>query len=193
MSEGKTTKPMYAHYFTAADVTVDLRNPLTDKRINLDKVASIAYTHSISTIPLYLLGSSSPGFFSTGNSLVQGQLDISFTHTGYMSTAINYLLDTKTSTKKSAKNAAQMSDDELEELKAFNLAESNMLQNRSLIAVPVLLQIIITFNNTNSNMQGSLSTILLDGVKFTAQSQGVSANDDTALVDRFNFYARTIK
>ena len=80
----------------------------------------------------------------------------------------------------------------------MKLQESISLQGvamteKSLLNVPGLLNILITYNNTNSNMGGVHSSMLLEGVKFVSQSSAVNSQDDSALVDRFSFMARNIK
>lgn len=219
-----TVIPMYDHYFTAVDVTVDLVYPSTGNRVNIDKAVAIAYTHNVSSVPIYTLGTLVPYFFSKGNSLVQGQLDIAFKSTDYMRTAINYLVSANTNYKvtyqgslnrpteddpdktKIVSYVGDYSSDKLvlEELNAMSTEEyadltqkmdlqGVAMKEKSLITVPGLLNIVITYNNANSNMSGSHSTITIEGVKFVSQSSGISSHDDTALVDRFSFMARNIK
>lgn len=195
------TRSMYDHYYTAVDVTVDLSCPTTNLRVNIDKTVAIAYTHNISSIPVYALGNALPGFFSTGNSLVQGQFDIAFKSTAYLRAAINYLvggvagkaegLDEGEVTGK--EDVLSMSNAQLRSYKD-SLNNQNLTPSElSLISVPLLLDVIITFNNENSNMVGGSSSVTLEGVKFISQSTAVHSQDDNALVDRFTFYARNIK
>lgn len=219
---------IYEHYYTAADVTVDFTYPPTGKRVNIDTTVAIAYTHNITTVPIYTLGNLEPYFYSKGNSLVQGQIDLAFKSTIYMQTAIAYLLDTGTGfqvsgqgvtesstvdkatgeKKTSYKATAYVSNsrdkkgaiDELNSLdnESFkDLVSTLQLQSqempyKSLIHVPGLFDITLTFNNANSNMSGQQSQIVLNGVKFVSQSGAVHSNDDTALVERFTFMAKNI-
>lgn len=208
--------PIYDHYFTAADVTVDMRIKDTDKRVNIDKAVAIAFTHNISSVPIYTLGKLEPFFFSRGNSIVQGQLDIAFKNTQYMITALNYLMGatdepkvskvvaTKTNNGSndinivkedgSLVNLNNASNDDFRDLvESQTVTGLYKLEDVSLINMPFLVDIIITFNNTNSNMSGVQSTITLKGVKFIGQSVAVNSLDDSALVDRFSFYAKNIQ
>ena len=213
--------PVYDHYFTSVDVTIDISYPTTNKRVNIDKAVAIAYTHNVSSIPVYTLGSSVPFFYSKGNSLVQGQLDLAFKSTDYLRTALNYLVDSETNVMLNyrglvanpskydplkTKISTLVDNDEelLRELAELNNEEYGELQNtlkiqnitipeKSLLNVQGLFNIIITYDNGNSNMPGSQSIITLEGVKFTSQSSAINSQDDTALVDRFSFMARNIK
>ena len=68
----KNVIPTYDHYYTSVDVTVDLIYPATGKRVNIDKAVAIAFTHNISSVPIYTLGTLVPYFYSKGNSLDTG-------------------------------------------------------------------------------------------------------------------------
>lgn len=220
MATANKVNNIYQHYYTASDVTVDLYSPATDKRVNIDQLVSIAYTHNISTAPIYTLGTLEPYFFSKGNSLVQGQMDIAFTDTEYMRYAINYLIQPRDSVQVSEaslvdgkdgelhsyktvgtskdnfykfKEVSEMSDDELREMQSLQRMAGNKLEEKSLINVPGVLDIIITMDNTNSSMDGINSTITLKGTKFNAQSMAVSSQDETVLLERFMFMAKNIK
>lgn len=211
---------IYDHYYTSSDVTVDLHCPATDKRINIDTAVAIAYTHNISTVPVYTLGNLEPYFFSKGNSLVQGQLDLAFKSTEYMRIVINELVSSTTnlaivnngirvddkgkttasaslinkrSNKVITEELNKLTTEELSNLENTMNVQGQSLSEKSLVNVPFLLNIIITFNNSNSNMAGLQSSITLTGVKFSAQSIALSSNDDTALVERFGFMGRNIK
>jgi len=220
----KNVIPTYDHYYTSVDVTVDLIYPATGKRVNIDKAVAIAFTHNISSVPIYTLGTLVPYFYSKGNSLVQGQLDIAFKNTEYMRKALDYLVSSNTNYKISYQGSLnrpterdpkhtevisyvgdyasdkltlqelnKMSNEEYMKLQESISLQGVSMAEKSLINVPGLLNILITYNNTNSNMGGVHSSILLEGVKFVSQSSAVNSQDDSALVDRFSFMARNIK
>ena len=63
---------MYDQYFTGSDVNIYLRYPNTDKQVHIDKAIGIGYNHSMSSVPIYVLGNVDPAFFSRGNSLLKG-------------------------------------------------------------------------------------------------------------------------
>lgn len=187
--------PIYDHYYTASDVNVFLHFPATGKTVNIDKAVAIAYTHNISTVPIYTLGSLEPLYFTRGNSIVQGQLDLAFKSTKYMMTAINYLVSTTTNTSKpkTKKAAKDMTADELREnQREVSTGSDLQMDSKSLIQQPSLFEIQIVYNNSNSNMEGSQDSIILTGIKFTGQSQATNSHDDTSLVDRYTFLAKNI-
>ena len=82
---------MYAHHFTSSDVNISLE--LESKKVYLDTAVSIAYTTNITSVPVYELGSPVLKFFSSGNVLVQGQLDLVFTGFEYIPRILAYLID----------------------------------------------------------------------------------------------------
>ncbi|AND75193.1 hypothetical protein FDH01_gp032 [Acinetobacter phage vB_AbaM_ME3] len=187
--------PIYDHYYTASDVNVFLHFPPTGKTVNIDKAVAIAYTHNISSVPIYTLGSLEPLYFTRGNSIVQGQLDLAFKSTLYLKTAINYLVtNTKETTPKTTKKPAnKMTTEELRESQREVATGSDLqMESKSLIQQPSLFDIRIVYNNSNSNMAGNQETIILQGIKFTGQSQATNSHDDTALVDRYTFLAKNI-
>lgn len=219
---------IYDHFYTASDVTVDMSYHPTGKRINLDAIVSIAYTHNISTVPIYTLGNLEPYFYSKGNSLVQGQLDFAFKSTIYMQAALAFLFDTGTDFQVTNQGVTQstvtdkttgetdikykatayvgdaktkelvlqelssLSDSEVKDLSNILTLQSQKVPYKSLIHVPAPVDIIITFNNANSNMAGQQSEIKINGVKFVSQSGAVNSQDDTALVERFTFMGKNI-
>lgn len=186
--------PIYDHYFTGSDVNIFLHFPPTGKTVNIDKAIAIAYTHSISSVPIYTLGSLEPLYFTRGNSVVQGQLDLAFKSTEYIKTAINYLVSTSVAPKsKSKKKPSEMTTEELrEEQRAVSTDSDLVMDTKSLIEQPSLFNLIIMYNNSNSNMEGSQDSITIAGIKFTGQSQAVNSQDDTSLVDRYTFLAKNI-
>lgn len=189
---------MYQHYYTSSDVTVDLYCPSTSKRVNLDTTIGIAYNENVSSVPVYTLGNSIPTFFSKGNSLVQGQIDLVFTGTDYLVTVLEELLNvnfnqkktTVANTKKKQEGSFldldTMSEDELidykEAMKTVPLASP-----RSLVDLLIPLEIIVTFNNTNATMDGNTTTTRIEHVKFYSKAKGVSSQDDVNLVTRLSF------
>lgn len=180
---------MYNQYYTASDVTLMIRNPLTDRSVTLDKAVAIAYTHSISSIPIYALGSKEPVFFSTGNSIVQGQLDTAFSHSKYLTAIINYLVSSTAGKQfvmpTDKKGLDNLSEDDLKNI----LTKSTVgYSSKSLINVNQLFDIIVTFNNDDVT-----SNIIIKGVKFGSYSQAISSSDESALIDRHTFQAKTIE
>lgn len=189
---------MYQHYYTSADVTVDLYCPSTSKRVNLDTAIGIAYNENVSSVPVYTLGNSIPAFYSKGNSLVQGQIDLVFTGTDYLVTVLEELLNVtfnekittvSKSTKQEGTNPLDlnlMTDEELltykESMKVVPLASP-----RSLVDLLIPLEVIVTFNNTNATMDGNTTTTRIEHVKFYSKAKGVSSQDDVNLVTRLSF------
>ena len=189
---------MYDHYFTGSDVNVYLHYPLTDRRVHIDKALGIGYNHSMSTAPIYVLGNVDPAFFTRGNSLVQGNLDIAFKSVKYLKTGINYLLNKSGLSIEEDKLMAKVDKEKLtkEEVLRLGQLQSQTITDMTTISISQifhLFEIIIEFDNTNSSTDGTTSSIVLEGVKFANESLNVYSTEESSLVDRFSFLAKNIR
>lgn len=187
---------MYDHYFTGSDVNVYLYYPLTDRRVLIDKALGIGYNHNISTSPVYVLGNVDPAFFTRGNSLVQGNLDIAFKSVKYLKTGINYLLNKTSLASEEEKLTAKANKLTKAEVLRLGQLQSQTITDMTTISISQifhLFEIIIEFDNTNSNVDGNTSSIVLEGVKFANESLNVYSTEESSLVDRFSFFAKNIR
>lgn len=189
---------MYDHYFTGADVNVYLYYPLTDLRVHIDKALGIGYNHSMSSAPVYVLGNVDPAFFTRGNSIVQGNLDIAFKSVKYLKTGINYLLNKSGLKTEEQKIMSKVGKTKLSKSEVLRLGQlqSQTITDMTTVSISQifhLFDIIIEFNNSNSNMDGTTSSIVLEGVKFTNESLNVYSTEESSLVDRFSFLAKNIR
>lgn len=189
---------MYDHYFTGSDVNVYLYYQPTDRRVHIDKALGIGYNHSMSTAPVYVLGNVDPAFFTRGNSLIQGNLDIAFKSVKYLKTGINYLLN---KTNAEAEKQALISKHKKKKLSKEEISRLSNLQSQvitdmttiSISQIFHLFDLIIEFDNTNSNTDGARSSIVLEGVKFASESLNVYSTEESSLVDRFSFLAKNVR
>lgn len=205
---------MYQHYYTAADVTIAFESKRSGTRLVVDQAVAIAYTHNVSTVPVYTLGDYNPSFFSQGNSLVQGQLDLAFSSTEYLVTGLRALIanggsdyvihhpidkenyQTSVSlkgTQGQARELRNLSKEEFALIVNDIEVDTMRIDSKSIIDIPDLFDIIITYDNTNSNMNGIQSTTVIKDVKLNSQSTAINSVDDTSLVDRISFLAKNIK
>ena len=196
---------MYDFYYTASDVTVNFHYPVTNKTVNIDQCISIGFRHTMSSMPVYTLGNISPVFFSRGNSLVQGQLDLAFKSNAYMQTALNYLINqdsldnagqalkTKFLEHEKNKKKPALTPEEYSELSAFLLSPSITSSKKSISTMNYLFDIEITFNNSNSTRESNSKVIKIKGVKISEQSISVMSHDEGTLVDRYTFMAKNIE
>lgn len=187
---------LYDHYFTASDVNIYLRYPLTDRRVLVDKALGIGFNHSMSSAPVYVLGISDPAFFTRGNSLIQGNLDLAFKSTTYLQKGIRYLLnqDGLASEKKAlmakASTKAKLTPEEVRRLATLQISGITSMETTSISQIFSLFEIIIEFNNTNATTDGEQSTLTIEGVKFTSQGMSVYSTEESSLVDRYTFLAK---
>ena len=204
---------MYAHHFTSSDVNISLE--LESKKVYLDTAVSIAYTTNITSVPVYELGSPILKFFSSGNVLVQGQLDLVFTGFEYIPRILAYLIDAqefKAPEKKSIAQLESMTTDAIEKLIAdgYNVKPeipytSNQLKNidtvkqlsnkigDSLVSFRRPIDINLDLDNMNATMNGYKSVLKIKGCKFTSHSFATTSRDDTSIVLRYTFLAQNVE
>ena len=189
---------IYDLYYSASDVNIYLYYPVTDRSVHLDKAMGVSFTHNMSSAPVYTLGNVEPTFFSRGNSLIQGNLDLAFKSTVYLQKTINYLLNTTgRDAKIKALNAKAVSgankgltESEVREL--YNLQTSSVpsMTANSISDIFGLFEIHIEFDNTNATQDGNYHKIKLEGIKFIGQMMSVHSGQEAALVDRYTFLGK---
>ena len=188
----------YDHYFTSVDANVYLEYTPTNLRVHLDKCIGIGYNHSMSSLPVYTLGNVEPTFFTRGNSLVQGNLDLAFKSTKYLQTGLKHLL--KISSYKAERDtllekatAGTATADEMIKLSDLQRITVNDIESISLASIRSLFNIIIEFNNENSSMDGTSSTLTLKDVIFTSFGGAVQSAQENILIDRYSFMAKNVR
>lgn len=189
---------IYDLYYSASDVNIYLYYPVTDRSVHLDKAMGVSFTHNMSSAPVYTLGNVEPTFFSRGNSLIQGNLDLAFKSTVYLQKTINHLLNTAgRDAKIKALNAKAVSgknkgltESEVKEL--YNLQTSSVpsMTANSISDIFGLFEIHIEFDNTNATQDGNYHKIKLEGIKFIGQMMSVHSGQEAALVDRYTFLGK---
>lgn len=189
---------IYDLYYSASDVNIYLYYPVTDLSVHLDKAMGVSFTHNMSSAPVYTLGNVEPTFFSRGNSLIQGNLDLAFKSTVYLQKTINHLLNaTGRDAKIKALNAKAVSgknkgltESEVKEL--YNLQTSSVpsMTANSISDIFGLFEIHIEFDNTNATQDGTYHKIKLEGIKFIGQMMSVHSGQEAALVDRYTFLGK---
>lgn len=189
---------MYDNYYTGSDVNVYLYYPLTDKRVHIDKAMGIGYNHSISTAPVYILGNGDPAFFTRGNSLVQGNLDLAHKSIKYLKTGISYLLSKADLNDEKADLYIKVRDNTAskEEMLRYGQLQNELITDMSTISISEIFhefELIIEFNNTNSNKTGVTESVVLEGLKFNSSSTNVYSTEESVLVDRFTFMAKNLR
>lgn len=189
---------MYDHYYTASDVNIYLYNPLTDLRVHIDKALGIGYNHSMSSAPVYVLGNVDPAFFTRGNSLVQGNFDLAHKTVKYLQTGIKYILgksqlQNEKATLLSKATKKTITEAEVKRLGVLQSATITDLTTISISQIFNLFEIIIEFDNTNSNKTGVTSAVVLEGVKITSEGRSAYSTEESALVDRYTFLAKNVR
>jgi hypothetical protein len=189
---------IYDLYYSASDVNIYLYYPVTDKSVHLDKAMGVSFTHNMSSAPVYTLGNVEPTFFSRGNSLIQGNLDLAFKSTVYLQKTINHLLNTTgkdarikaLNVKATSGSVKGLTENEVKEL--YNLQTSSVpsMTANSISDIFGLFEIHIEFDNTNATQDGTYHKIKLEGIKFIGQMMSVHSGQEAALVDRYTFLGK---
>lgn len=189
---------IYDHYYSSSDAIIYLKYPPTNKTLILDKAVGVGYTHNMSAIPVYGLGNVEPLWFSRGNSLVQGSLDLAFKSDNYITAALNFLMDQdgqqaqlERLREKAKKNGNSLTREEASQLVSLSASGPQSLGANSLSLVLSLFDIIIEFNNENATMAGTgTQTIKLEGVRFLGESLMSHSSDENSTVHRYTFLAK---
>lgn len=189
---------VYDLYYSASDVNIYLYYPVTDKSVHLDKAMGVSFTHNMSSAPVYTLGNVEPTFFSRGNSLIQGNLDLAFKSTVYLQKTINHLLNATgkdarikaLNVKATSGSGKGLTENEVKEL--YNLQTSSVpsMTANSISDIFGLFEIHIEFDNTNATQDGNYHKIKLEGIKFIGQMMSVHSGQEAALVDRYTFLGK---
>lgn len=82
----------YEKYYSSSDCTVFIESPYgLSEPVLLDKLKTVAYSESLSSQPVYGIGESRYGFLSQGNLIVNGILELNWTHPNYLFIALRYI------------------------------------------------------------------------------------------------------
>jgi len=192
---------LYTQFYTAADVTVSIANrDIASREVGLDLLTGIGYRHNITAMPVYGLGNQLPEFYSQGNSLVTGTLELSFKSGIYLTRALsaigNYPDNFAKRNELQSKDPSKMTNEEFRTL--AQLTRINGIEiptEESILQYSDPCDIIIRFDNNsdlNKNIAGYLSTITLVDVRFIEFVQGVSTAGDSVITDQYRFMAKTI-
>lgn len=187
---------IYDHYYSGSDVNIYLKYVPSGRMVHLDKALGIGFNHSMSTIPIYTLGNVNPSFFSRGNSLIQGSMDLVFKSDKYLQTVINHLINEKALEKERDKLEAMLSQNgtlDSEDIKRLALLQNTApmtMKTTSISDIMNLFEIQINFDNSNSTVDGKSRIITLEGIKFTGEMMNIHSSEENALVDRYTFLGK---
>ena len=94
-------------------------------------------------------------------------------------------------TKANSKNTLSSTEAaRLLELQAATVLDMTTI---SLSQIFSLFEIVIEFNNSNSNYEGTTSSIVLEGVKFISEGMNIYSTEESTLVDRYTFLAKNVR
>ena len=189
---------IYDLYYSASDVNIYLYYPITDRKVHLDKAMGVSFTHNMSSAPVYTLGNVNPTFFSRGNSLIQGNLDLAFKSTVYLQKTINYLLDSAgreaqqkaLEAKVQSKTSRGLTEEEVRQLYTLQTSAVPKMTDNSISDIFAEFEIHIEYDNTNATQDGKYHMIKLEGIKFIGEAMSIHSSQEAALVDRYMFLGK---
>lgn len=189
---------LYDLYYSASDVNIYLYYPITDRKVHLDKAMGVSFTHNMSSAPVYTLGNVNPTFFSRGNSLIQGNLDLAFKSTVYLQKTINYLLDSAgreaqqkaLEAKAQSKTSRGLTEEEVRQLYTLQTSAVPKMTDNSISDIFAEFEIHIEYDNTNATQDGKYHMIKLEGIKFIGEAMSIHSSQEAALVDRYMFLGK---
>lgn len=192
---------LYTQFFTASDVTVSVSHrSVPSREVNLDLLTGIGYRHNVTAMPVYGLGNQLPEFYSQGNSLVTGTLELSFKSGIYLTRALTVIGTYQDSlalrTQLEAKDPSKLTDAELRALVQLTRVNATAVPTeQSILQYSDPCNLTLRFDNNNEqNKQYSAysSTITLIDVRFIEFVQGISTSGDAVITDQYRFIAKTI-
>lgn len=204
---------MYNQYYTAADCSVYLSK--NNNNILIDRMNGIMIVESLSSAPIYGLGSSLFGFTSRGNYVVNGFIDLNFTHSAYLTKAIASLedkIDIKGIANTSAKilkdptSLISMSVAEIQQLKEnkeldksikYSIGSNNFnrasASENGLAYLKSGFNIQLLFNNSSELRQDNMSSVIeVVNCRIIGSEISSSVNDESQLVRRYRFIGQSI-
>lgn len=189
---------LYDLYYSASDVNIYLYYPITDRKVHLDKAMGVSFTHNMSSAPVYTLGNVNPTFFSRGNSLIQGNLDLAFKSTVYLQKTINYLLNSAgreaqqkaLEAKAQSKTSRGLTEEEVRQLYTLQTSAVPKMTDNSISDIFAEFEIHIEYDNTNATQDGKYHMIKLEGIKFIGEAMSIHSSQEAALVDRYMFLGK---
>lgn len=190
---------LYDHYYSASDANIYLYYPITDKKVHLDKAQGVGFSHTMSKAPIYTLGNVNPTFFSRGNSLIQGSLDIAFKSPNYLKNTINYLLDSArlVQRRKDLENKiltksgnTRLTEQEVKQLYELQTSMVPNMEDSSISGIFGSFEIHIEYDNTNATTEGKYHMIKLEGIVFSGEMMSTHSGEESAVVSRYTFLGK---
>lgn len=191
---------LYQHYYTSADVNVYLTSLDYTRKLQLDLAVGIGYNHQISAMPVYGLGFNEPEFYSVGNSIVTGRLEITYKSNKYITLALEYLygdgaykIKLEEIEKKLNADRKSVTDEELQFYEQFKkIRQTERGRDESLASYTDLVNLVLIFDNTNSFKTDRPTVTTITGVRFMGFSQGISSSAENTITDQYSFYGKNI-
>ncbi len=83
-----------------------------------------------------------------------------------------------------------------EEVLRYGQLQNEIITDMTSISISEIFhefELIIEFNNTNSNKTGVTESVVLEGLKFNSSSTNVYSTEESVLVDRLTFMAKNLR
>ena len=201
----------YTNYYTTSDVSVFIEDSGSGNAVSLnpqvmlDTALSIAWTEQLDSSVIYGIGEQRYGFINSGNVLVSGLIELSFTHDEYLKTVLDSVVsEAKSLTQEQILNRflkASVSevangklDVDIENFNNFNsINQHNTSRTTGIQNFPQGWNIRVIFNNGNFNHQDENKQFLIKGCKIIGSSLEASTAQAGHISQVYRFLAREIR
>lgn len=183
----------YSRYYTSSDVTVYIEGPRNI--VMLDTLHTVGWKDNTTAGPIYGVGNSYFGFSNVGNVLVNGVLEINFTHDEYLKTILDYVNgnNPKYGNVDLRKDFNNMSTQQLLEYKAEKLRENKSNNVSTGILTYPQFNIRVVFNNGSLYHGDQNKEFYIRGCKIVSSTMHTGASSPGQVVQTFSFISNHTK
>lgn len=208
---------MYQNYYSSSDVQLYFSSVDHTRIIKVDTALSIGYSLRQSSSPIYSLGSRTPQFFSSGNTIGNGTITLTFTDEEYLKYCLDYVATGDTQVFYNNTNLASESSSTLQSSiigttvpgnyastklnNAQFIAESNasaykLNESKRLISIGSIKPLfhIKLYLNNETAIRGSDSKVInLKDVKIISESVSTSSTNDAPVLISYSFIFKDVE
>lgn len=199
---------LYDHYYTSADCKVYIKAPGdSTKYVMSDLITGIGYTYTVSSVPIYTIGSRFPAFFTTGNSIGNGSIIFPFKSAEYLRRMLKYVFNEYSPNVHTIgddgkpKDPSQMSDEQFinASQSADNEDSLNPFPVTDIGSIVSVFDIHIRLNNKNAYYEGkdhsnqtTTHVIILKNCKLISENLEITSTRDGTIQHGFQFVFQNV-
>jgi hypothetical protein len=208
---------MYQTYYSSSDIQLYFSSTDHTRIIKVDTALSIGYSLRQSSSPIYSLGSRTPQFYSSGNTIGNGTITLAFTDEEYLKYCLDYVATGDTQLFYNNTNLASESGSTLQSSitgttipgnykstrlnNAQFIAEANASAYRvedkkrliSIGAIKPLFHIKMYLNNETAIRGSDSKVINLKDVKIISESVSSASTNDAPVLISYSFIFKDVE